>query len=166
MSEVKKKITKTRKAAVAKQESVKKEELDPSRMQNDPVPVSLTIGDFEVKELKFFKFVSLVRKQIETYWTLFDGIDIADMSAEDTSIVLLRFSSVQDFEQRMAEIFSSYCGHPNDPRFLDLTLEDVETLLPLVISKIDFEGIKRLFTQTLPKSVESLVKEIPTTTEK
>lgn len=165
MTVTKKNITKKSKAVEQQKAKDESEKIDPKRMENLPIKVSLSIGDFEIKELDFWTFTQLVTGKIGDYWSVFTDMNFEDgLNPEDVAVMLIRITSVENFKEETAKVFATYCGEPNNKDFENITFTDFEVLLPAVIQKIDIEGIKRFFSQTLPKLVET-VSETATSTE-
>lgn len=150
----KKKITKKSKAQEAKKVADKKEELDPLRMDNVPTKVTLSIGEFEVRELDFWSFTQMVASKIGSYWNIFSDLDLENLNAEDIAVLLIRLTATEDFREEFSTVFAKYCGDPDNEDFKNITFADFEILAPAILEKVDFEAIKRFFTQTLPKLVE------------
>lgn len=124
-------------------------------MENIPTKVKLSFGEFEVKELDFFTFTQLVTSRIADYWDIFTDMDLSDgLSPEDVAVALIRITSIENFKEETAKVFATYCGEPENKDFEKMSFSDFETLLPVVIEKVDVQGIKRFFSQTLPGLVE------------
>lgn len=158
---VKKKVSKVSKAQKAKAKKDEQEIIDDDRMQNASSTVSTSIGEFELKELAFFPFIKLMRKQIEIFYGVLKQLDFTEgvqMPPEKIVDLLTAFSYMEDFEENMCEIIAAYAQTEDKEQFMNLKTSDMKIIIPAIFDKVDKEALKDFFTQTLP----SLGKQMQT----
>lgn len=164
----KKKITKVSKAQKSKKKQEEQAVIDDDRMENIPSTVTTSIGEFELKELPFFPFIRLARKQIEIFWGVLSQIDFAEgseMDSEKILSIMASISIIDNFEENMCEIIAAYCQDPDEDKFMSLSTKDMQIMIPAIVNKIDKEALKDFFSKTLPGMATNLKSQIQSSTE-
>ena len=140
--------------------SVKTEEkLDNTeRFINVGIPVELSIGNYNVRELSAKNLIILAAGGLEVLM----GFYSKDNDEAQTDFGMYA-SMVADDKvwRKICDVFAKYCDEKDASVFDDLSLKDFNILIPAIKSVTDFEEIKKVFFQL---GIEKYLP-IPTSTE-
>lgn len=110
---------------------------DTKRYLNTGIPVELSFGKYNVKELDVISLMSLVAGGLETFVDMGEGTNDLDLIKK-----LVKKPETRDL---VGEIFAMYCDAEDATPFKRLGIKDFNKLYPAIKEVTDFEEIKQTF---------------------
>ena len=130
---------KARNSEKASNPEQKEEEVDMKRMLNVGKDVTLSFGDYTVRELDIFSLISIVSEGLEAFVSL-----STDPNATELDIIR-SIGKDKKFQKQVSDIFALFCGEDDTKQFETLKIKDFCTLVKAIKEVVDFEEIKETF---------------------
>jgi len=118
---------------------------DIKRLYNIGKPVTLSFGEYRVREFGFFDILEILSDCIDAFTAISEMQDLSSQM-NDTAL-FLKVIKTPDFRIQVAKLFAKTCQEPDYNKFMTMKVRDFTTLLPVVKEVIDFEELKSAFFQ-------------------
>jgi hypothetical protein len=136
-------------------QNVEESSVNLSRFANSGKLVTLSFGEFTVRELTIFEVISLMSDGLAFFVVSFEGksyTEILQILAKDL-----------ETQKQISRIFATICQSPEKhENFLNMTMKDFTTLIRVVKEVIDFQELNEAF---LELGLQKYLPQAPISTE-
>jgi hypothetical protein len=157
-------VTADPKARQADSAKPAEKEVDLQKLMNVGVPITLSFGEFRVKDLSIFQLIELFADGFDDFIQVVGQVSSDDSSNQSDLAVIQQLVRNPSMQKHVAKILALYCGADDATPFQKLSVRDFKTTFSAVKKVADFEAIKEVFTELLQSYLQT--DETPTSTEK
>jgi hypothetical protein len=113
--------------------------VDMKRLLNMGVDVSLSFGEFKVKELSVFSLMEAVAEGLDFF------VSVLDEETTNELDMIKKIVSNKNIQTQFCKIVAASCGSPDIDLFKTMKTSDLLKVIKALKQVIDFEEIKETF---------------------